>query len=182
MAGRQLGKLYVERLRRMETSEPESASARASDGVRGSERIGTRRSQAKPEHSTANPAEALAAVAARIPVEAVGLYIAGVNIIGPQLAGKIGIAVICGGLAMVLKGLGFVESVNSFGEKVSVRKLPLVEPLITGLAFVVWLGALPNSIFTGVPGYTQQRGGWLLVLGATALVIIDRVRKISWSW
>jgi len=197
LAGRQLARNYVLLLRRnrpKSADEPEEYSGagpsevpEATAGLRSVDDAGELTSPRRRQRPQAAPtaglstSEALAAVAGRIPVEAVGLFIAGINILGVGLTGKIVIAVVCGLVAVVLKMLGFAEGVSSYGEAVSFRRLPWLDAVITIVAFIIWLGALPNSIFTNAPYYSPQLGGWVLLVGAVMLVIIDRLRQIRWS-
>jgi hypothetical protein len=77
--------------------------------------------------------------------------------------------------------IGFAERKMELGELVGgLKGVPWADLLIATVAFVVWVAALPNSVLTGVPGYSPQLGGAALLITAFLFGLIDRARRIRW--
>jgi hypothetical protein len=126
------------------------------------------------------PVHYVAQVAARVPTETIGLYLAGFPFIHDRNWQRV-LAVFLLAVTPLAYYIGFAERKMELSEPVGgLNGVPWADLLIATVAFVVWVAALPNSVLNGVPGYSPQLGGAALLITAFLFGLIDRARRIRW--
>lgn len=117
---------------------------------------------------------AIEAIAAFIPAEVIGIYIAGTGILKPQeTSSKWWIFAISGLLIPVFIGLGAAEAQRA-GRDISIYRT-LVLLVFAATAFIVWASALPATPFEELSSHANQIGGWsAVILG----LLMPRIAKL----
>jgi amino acid transporter len=118
---------------------------------------------------------AMERVAAFIPSEVIGIYVAGFGILSPQTdAEKWVVFGISLALIPVLMGLNYVQQKKHTGADVDVRIMSIL--LIFAItAFIAWAAAMPGTPFLSVTPRATAVGGWAVVILA---IVMHRVAEL----
>lgn len=140
--------------------------------------------EAPPVQIASAPVAFLAAVAARVPAETITAYVAVQAIVfDPRHRfGQILLAAVLVLVTPAVEYVSFAQRKSRSGRPVfeGFRSVPWLDLVIATVAFVVWLSALPSSVFGIFSWYSQAYGSGALIIASLVFGQIDRARNIRW--